>query len=155
MSSNTSNSENPEDQFAQYNSAAADKKLLVLPITATAIAGVICIVAAVVFGGGLALLAAVIGVVVVLAFFGLGQYTVFYILRNRPELAMTAALGVYLIQMIVLFIVMIILKNATFFDPKVFALVVVACALTWTVASVTAMLRTKVMYVEPGSGPGK
>ena len=77
------------------------------------------------------------------------------VLRNNPAIAMNTALLVYVVQMAVMFGLILILQDATFFNPKAFALTIVACALVWTIAMVLTMTRTKVLYVEPGSGPGK
>ena len=96
-----------------------------------------------------------IGTIVVVAFFGGGQYVVTRVLRNNPMIAMNTALLVYLVQMAVMFGLILLLQDATFFNPKAFALTIVACALVWTVAMVIAMTRSKVLYVEPGSGPVK
>ena len=154
-SSTTSNGEPKPDSFAQHTADANDKRLVIRPLIVTAIVGAVCIVLAGVFAGGSGLLASVIGALVVLLFFGFGQFAVAWVLKNRPEISMGAALMVYLIQMIVLFILMIVLKDATFFNSKVFALTIVACALVWTAAAVTTLVRSNVLYVEPGSGPGK
>lgn len=150
-----SSAEPKPDSFAQHTADANDKRLVVLPLIITAIAGVICIVFSAIFAGGGGLLASVIGAIVVLLFFGLGQFAVAWVLRNRPEIAMGAALLVYLIQMIFLFVLMIVLKDATFFNSKVFALTIVVCALVWTASAVTTLVKSNVLYVEPGSGPGK
>ena len=68
---------------------------------------------------------------------------------------MNTALLVYVVQMAVMFGLILVLQDATFFNPKAFALTIVGCALVWTIAMVLTMTRTKVLYVEPGSGPGK
>ena len=47
---------------------------------------------------------------------------------------------------------LLLLQDATFFAPKVFAAVIVACTLAWTFVEVWIFSRTKVLYVEPG-GP--
>lgn len=151
----TPQSGDTSDSFAQHTADANDKRLVVLPLIITAIAGVICIVLSTIFAGGSGALASVIGAVVVLLFFGLGQFAVAWVLRNRPEISMGAAVLVYLIQMIFLFVLMIILKDATFFNSKVFALTIVACALVWTASAVTTLVKSNVLYVEPGSGPPK
>lgn len=150
-----SSAKHSPDSFAQHTADANDKRLVVLPLIITAIAGVICIVLFTIFAGGSGALASVIGAAVVLLFFGLGQFAVAWVLRNRPEISMGAAVLVYLIQMIFLFVLMIILKDATFFNSKVFALTIVVCALVWTAAAVTTLVKSNVLYVEPGSGPGK
>ena len=53
-------------------------------------------------------------------------------MANNPAMGLNVALGVYLGQIIVLFILLFALRDATFFDPKVFAGTIVACALVWT-----------------------
>lgn len=143
------------DSFAQHTAAANDKRLVVIPLIITAIAGLVCVVLATLLGSEGSLLASVLGVLVVLLFFGLGQYAVAWVLRNRPEISMGVAVLVYLTQMIFLFILMIVLKDATFFNSKVFALTIVACALVWTAAAITTLIKSNVLYVEPGSGPPK
>ena len=51
-----------------------------------------------------------------------------------------------------LLVLLLVLQDATFFAPKVFAGVIVACTLAWTFVEVWVFSRTKVLYVEPGSG---
>ena len=67
-----------------------------------------------------------------LAFFALGQMAVQKVLATNPALGLNVALGVYMGQIVVLFILLAALRNATFFDPRVFAGTIVACALVWT-----------------------
>ena len=155
----------PEDQSSSsggtsstpepYTAEAADARLLRIPIISVTITGLVVTVLAYIFAGVNGLVAGLIGTIVVVAFFGGGQYVVTRVLRNNPMIAMNTALLVYLVQMAVMFGLILLLQDATFFNPKAFALTIVACALVWTVAMVIAMTRSKVLYVEPGSGPGQ
>lgn len=138
-----------------YSAEAADRQMLRVPIISVAITGVVITVLAYIFGGVNGLVAGIIGTLVVVGFFGGGQYVVTRVLRNNPAIAMNTALLVYVVQMAVMFGLILVLQDATFFNPKAFALTIVGCALVWTIAMVLTMTRTKVLYVEPGSGPGK
>lgn len=146
---------NQPDSFVAHTAAANDRRLVVVPLVITGVVALLCVLVATLVAGTGGLLASVLGGIVVLLFFGLGQFAVAWVLRNRPEISMGAALLVYLVQMIVLFGLMVALKDATFFNSKVFALTIVVCVLVWTGAAVTTLVRSKVLYVEPGSGPPK
>ena len=74
-------------------------------------------------------------------------------LKNSPETAFMTALVVYMGQILVLFVLLLVLREATFFAPKVFAATIIACTLTWIFASATVTWRTKVLYVEPTASP--
>jgi ATP synthase protein I len=124
------------------------------PVLVTAAAGVLGTVIGTVVAGTPGLIAGIMATVVVLLFFGLGQLAVQKVLANNPALGLNAALGVYLGQVLVLFLILLLLRDATFFDPKVFAATVAVCALVWTgmiVATLTARPQT---YVEPESTLG-
>ena len=120
----------------------------------TVIVGVLAIVLAGVLRGWGGVLAAVLGTVVVLAFFAIGQYVLGIILERNPESAMTAALVLYLVKVVLLFALIAVFQGSPSFDSRTFALTILACTLTWTCAEVWALGRTRMLVVEPGSGPG-
>ncbi len=136
-----------------YSAAAADRKMIVIPLIAVSIAGVIAMVICTALAGGKGLLAATIGTVVVLAFFGGGMAVVARVLRNNPAIAMGVALLTFVVQILFLFILLILLREATFFAPRAFAATILGCTLVWTFAAILVLARTKVLVVEPGSGP--
>jgi ATP synthase protein I len=138
-----------------YTAKAMDRRLLVLPLVAVAVAGVITTVIATAFAGSQGLIGGIAGTLVVLAFFGISQYVLLRVSRNNPAIAVNMALLVYVLQILCLFILLILLQGATFFSPRAFAWSIVVGALTWTFCAVTIMVRSKVLYVEPGSGPGQ
>jgi ATP synthase protein I len=127
---------------------------LIKPVIGTAIVGIIGTVIGGVAAGGPGLIAGVMATVVVLLFFGLGQLAIQRVMANNPALGLNVALGVYLGQILFLFILLALLRNATFFDPKVFAGVIVACALTWTALIVVQLSKRPATYVEPESTLG-
>ena len=62
---------------------------------------------------------------------------------------MLVAMTLYIVKIGVLPVLLLVLQNATFFAPRVFAGVIVACTLAWTFTEVVIFSRTKVLYVEP------
>ena len=119
----------------------------------TAIVGVIVTIASFVSKGSQGLLGAAIGAAIVVVFFTIGQVVLNRVIKTNPTMAMTVAMTMYLVKIAVLFGLLLVLKDTTAFDTKVFALSVLACTLTWTIAEVWAFGTAKVLYVEPGSGP--
>jgi ATP synthase protein I len=111
--------------------------------------GIVCTVVGTVIAGMQGLIAGVLGTIIAVAFFATGQYIVGRVLRNSPETAFMTALAVYTGQILVLFIILLVLKDATFFAPKVFAATIIACTLTWIFVSTMVAWRTKVLYVDP------
>lgn len=127
--------------------------LIRTPAVLTAIVGVIAIVVAFFLRGAGGALGALAGLMVVLAFFAGGQYVVGRVLRTNPALGLNVALLVYVVQIGVLFVLMLLLRNATFFDTKVFAFTIMVCVLVWITGAIIGFSRTKTLTVEPGSGP--
>ena len=60
---------------------------------------------------------------------------------------MTGAFAVYLGQVFVLFILIAVLRDATWLDGRVLAATVLACTIVWILASVVAWQRTDVLVV--------
>lgn len=95
------------------------------------------------------LIGGVLGTVIVLVFFSIGQLVLGSVLKNNPQNAMLVAMTLYLVKIGVLLVLLLMLQDATFFAPKVFAAVIVSCTLAWTFVEVWVFSRTKVLYVEP------
>ena len=115
--------------------------------------GVLCTVVGTMVSGTQGLIAGILGTVIAVAFFAVGQYVVARVLQNSPETAIMTALAVYMGQILVLFLLLLMLRDATFFAPKVFAATIMACALTWIFASAFVTWRSKVLYVDPEVRP--
>lgn len=105
--------------------------------------------------GGAGALGAIIGTIIVVVFFSVGQLALGSVLRTRPDMALTVAMGIYLLKIGVLLVFIILFQDTSLWNTKVFALTIVCCTLAWTITEVTIFARTKVLYVEPGSGPGR
>lgn len=132
-------------------SAQATRVVLRASVIPTVVVGILAVVVAYLAKGGNGALAAALGAAIVVLFFASGQYVLGRILSSNPQLVLSAGLLLYLTQIAVLFVLIALLKDATWLDPKVFAITVVVCTLTFTGMAVLATQRTKVLYVEPVS----
>jgi ATP synthase protein I len=117
--------------------------------TVTLIVGLVCTIVGTIVAGGQGLLAGFLGTLIAVGFFATGQYVVGRVLQNSPETAFMTALAVYVGQILVLFVILLVLKDATFFAPKVFAATIIACTLAWIFSAASVTWRRKVLYVEP------
>lgn len=136
-----------------FSAAAAERKLLVVPLLVTLAIGILVVLGSAAFRGAEGAVGAAVGLVIVAGFFGIGKAVVARTLRSRPNVAMSVALMVYLVQIVVLFVLLVVLRSVTWFDPRAFAASIFAGVIAWTIASVATILRVKVLAVEPGSGP--
>lgn len=116
---------------------------------ATIVVGVVATIIGTVMQGGKGLIAGALGTVIVVVFFSVGQVVLGAVLKNHPESALMVAMAIYLAKIGVLLVLLLVLQDATFFAPKVFAATIVACTLAWTFVEVWVFSRTKVLYVEP------
>ncbi|MHB1066056.1 MAG: hypothetical protein ACYC2Z_01305 [Candidatus Nanopelagicales bacterium] len=126
-----------------------DSQVLIRAGSATLLVGVAGTVIGAVVAGSPGLIAGVLGTVIVLAFFTVGQLVLGAVLKNKPQNAMLVAMTLYLVKIGILLVLLLVLQDATFFAPRVFAAVIVACTLAWTFMEVLIFSRTKVLYVEP------
>lgn len=114
---------------------------LAVGVLGTVIGGVVA--------GTQGVIAGALGTVIVLVFFSVGQLVLGAVLKNNPQNAMLVAMTLYLVKIGVLLVLLLVLQDATFFAPKVFAAVIVSCTLAWTFMEVWVFSRTKVLYVDP------
>jgi ATP synthase protein I len=119
----------------------------------TAVAGVAVGLIALLASGSSALIGALAGTAVVIVFFLIGQFVLASVLRTNPQMAMPVAMALYVAKIGVLLVLLLLLRDTTLFDTKVFALAVLVCTLVWTVAEVVILARSKVLYVDPADVP--
>ncbi|MFE5583023.1 hypothetical protein [Kitasatospora sp. NPDC056531] len=98
---------------------------------------------------------ALFAVLLVIAFFSVGQAAVDRLSRGNPQLLMPVAMSVYMGQILLVGIVLAVFNGTTAFDTKVFGLTVLGCTLVWTIAVVRIGMKAKIFYVETGSSSDK
>jgi ATP synthase protein I len=120
---------------------------------ATLVVGIIGTVIGGLVAGTPGFIGGVLGTVIVLVFFSVGQIVLGAVLKNNPQNAMMVAMTLYIVKLGVLLVLLLVLQDATFFAPRVFAAVIVSCTLAWTFVEVWIFSRTQVLYVDPTGSP--
>lgn len=110
--------------------------------------GAICAVVAFAQGTS-ALVGALLGVVVVIAFFSLSLVVMRATANARPDLVLGVVMLTYITKVGALAIVLVLFRNATWLSATAFALTALACTLTWLAFEVRAFMRMRVFVVEP------
>jgi ATP synthase protein I len=99
------------------------------------------------------LIGALLGVALVIVFFGISIVVVGRAARISPPAMMVAALGSFLVKIVALAVVLSSLNGTTAFSTKTLALTAIGCILAWNAAQVIAAIRVRMLYVEPEQQP--
>jgi ATP synthase protein I len=115
----------------------------------TALAAVLAVVLSAVLVGTKGLVGALIGVAIVIVFFGISIVVVGWAARISPPAMMIAALSSFLVKIIALAVVVSSLNGTTAFSTRSLGFTAIACVLVWSVAQVIVTMRVRMLYVEP------
>ena len=115
--------------------------------------GVIAAVVAGVVAGGAGVLGALLGVGLVLIFFGLTLLVMRWTADALPGNAFGAAMISYSLKIVVLGVLLVVGRKLTWFDKQSFGLTVLACGVVWLLAEVRAFVRAPIPIIVPESGP--
>ncbi|MFD5541343.1 hypothetical protein ACFWIJ_26860 [Streptomyces sp. NPDC127079] len=126
-----------------------DARILAQAAVPTAAVGVLAAVVGGVVAGGKGAIGALVGAVIVILFMGIGLYVLQRTARSMPQLFQMMGLMLYAAQLLLLFVFMAMFKNTTLFNPRAFAITLVAATLTWIAAQTRAHMKAKILYVEP------
>ncbi|MFG2192832.1 hypothetical protein [Streptomyces sp. NPDC048639] len=128
-----------------------DARTLLQTAVPTAAVGVIAVVAGGVLGGEKAAIGAGVGTLVVIAAMGVGLAVLLRTARALPQLFQMMGLALYTAQILLLFIFMAVFKDTTMFNPRAFAIALIAATLTWVASMIRAHMKAKILYVQPDS----
>ncbi len=114
-------------------------------------AGVAAVLVAVSAGlvGIKGLVGALLGVALVTVFFGISIVVVGRAARISPAAMMVAALGTFLVKVVVLAVVVSAVYRTTAFSTRALGFTAIACILTWGAAQVIVAMRVRMLYVDP------
>ena len=115
----------------------------------TAPVALLLIVLGALLGGTKGLLGAALGVALVIAFFGISVLVVGRFARVSPQAMMGAAIGTYLLKILVLLFLVGRFQDSTAFNPRIFGITAIVCVLTYSAAQMIWSMRLKMLYVEP------
>jgi len=115
----------------------------------TTIAAAVCVAVSAALVGTKGLIGGLIGVAIVVAFFGLSVLVVSRAAKVSPMAMMVAALITYVVKLVALALIVKSLQGATAFSTRTIGFVAIACILVWSAAQVITSIRLKTLYVEP------
>lgn len=115
----------------------------------TAPAALVMVVLSTILGGVKGLTGSLLGVALVITFFGISTVAVSRAARHSPQAMMLTAITTYLVKIVALLFFVVRFSGTTAFDGKLFGLTVIVCVLAWTTTQVLVSARLKVPYVEP------
>jgi len=115
----------------------------------TAPVALLMIVLGAVLAGTKGLIGALLGVALVIAFFGISVLVVGRAAKVSPQAMMAAAVGTFLVKILVLIILIGSFQNSTAFNDKIFGLTVIVCVIAYSAAQMISSIRLKIPYVEP------
>jgi ATP synthase protein I len=116
---------------------------------ATAPAAAAMIVLSGIVGGGKGLVGALLGVGLVIIFFGIDAIALSWAARRSPQVMMVTAISTYLIKILALLFAVAKYSGTTAFNGKLFGFTVIVCVIVYTTAQAVIAARLKVPYVEP------
>lgn len=115
----------------------------------TGVVAVVMVAVSAVADGLPGLIGGLIGVALVVAFFGIDVVTVGRAARVSPQAMMLAAIATYLFKVLVLAVVMVSLQGTTAFSTKFLAITTIVCVIAWSAAQAITSMRLKTLYVDP------
>ena len=115
----------------------------------TAIAAAIMVAVSAALVGVKGLVGALIGVAIVIVFFGISVLVVGRAARVSPQAMMVAAMVTYLVKIVLLAVVVSSLNGTTAFSTRTLGFVAIGCILVWSAAQVITAVKVKMLYVEP------
>ena len=115
----------------------------------TAIAAAIMVAVSAALVGVKGLTGALIGVAIVIVFFGISVLVVGRAARVSPQAMMVAAMVTYLVKIVLLAVVLSSLNGTTAFSTRTLGFVAIGCILVWSATQVVTTMKLKMLYVEP------
>jgi ATP synthase protein I len=106
-------------------------------------------------GGGKGLVGALLGVGLVIVFFGISALAMIWATRRSPQATMVTAITTYLVKILVLLFFVAKYSGTTAFNGKLFGFTVIVCVIVWTTSQALVAARLKTPYVEPAPEPVK
>ena len=115
----------------------------------TAAAALVMVMLSAIAGGGKGLVGALLGVGLVIVFFGISAVAMSWAARKSPQVTMVTAISTYLVKILALLFLVVRYSATTAFNGKLFGLTVVVCVVVYTTAQALVSAWLKVPYVEP------
>ncbi|MGF7237266.1 MAG: hypothetical protein ACQSGP_20225 [Frankia sp.] len=129
--------------------AASTTRALLTGLAATAVTGAPVLLAAWLVAGGVGLAGAGFGVGLVALFFAASKLVLALVARHAPALLLPAALGTYLVKIVILGIVLVGLDGSDAIDLTWLAWAVLTGVVAWVAAELWVATHTHVPFYDP------
>jgi ATP synthase protein I len=100
-------------------------------------------------GGVKGLVGALLGVALVIVFFGISILVVGWAARISQQAMMITAIITFLVKILVLAVLVDRFSNTSAFNPKLFGFTAIVCIVAWSTSQAITSARQKMLYVEP------
>jgi ATP synthase protein I len=100
-------------------------------------------------GGSKGFIGSLLGLALVVVFFGLSILIVGRAARVSPQAMMIAALGTFLVKILALAVLVEQFAGTSKFNSKLFGFTAIVCIIAWSISQAVATARQKILYVEP------
>ena len=100
-------------------------------------------------GGVKGLIGALLGVALVIIFFGISILAVGRAARISQQAMMITAISTFLVKILLLAFLVDRLAGTTVFNSKLFGFTAIVCIIAWSMSQAITSARMKVLYVEP------
>jgi ATP synthase protein I len=111
--------------------------------------GVVATVVSALAAGEKGLVGGLVAVAVVAVFFAVGSWALMRLTQDRPQLAMSAGMLVYMVQILLIGVFIVAFKGTTAFSGRAFGLTLLVTALAWVGGQVKQSLTSRMLYVDP------
>jgi len=112
-------------------------------------AGVVVTVASALLAGGKGLVGGLVALGVVAVFFAGGSWALMRMTQDRPQLAMSAGMLVYAVQILLIGVFVVVFKGSSAFSGRAFGFSLLVTALAWVGGQIKQTLTSKMLYVDP------
>lgn len=126
-------------------------RVIRLGMLLTAALAVPAVALAAVLGGGAGALGAAVGLVIVAAFFSISKVAVGAVARRAPHLLLPAALGTYIVKIVLLGALLIALDGTETLDLPSFAWSIFVGVFVWMGAELWVATHTRVPFYDPAA----
>lgn len=132
-----------------------ERELLGRAFVLSLVAGLGCVLVAVLVGGGRTAAAASVGAALVVAFLAVGQVPIAAAARGQRAMAAMLLLLGYLSRVMVLLLALLVVLRGEGLERVPLGVSVMVTAAAWTVGAVWSMLRWKPVLIEPMPDPSE
>jgi ATP synthase protein I len=128
-------------------------RTLRVSVLLTAPAAVVMVALCAGFGGVKGLIGALLGVALVIVFFGVSILVVGRAARISQPATTIAALATFLVKILVLAVLVDRFAGTTEFNSKLFGFTAIVCIVAWSTSQAITSAKQKMLYVEPDGKP--